>query len=176
MYTCNDKAFTFTFKVTDLISKRTIYILCCILCCIWISLHYYLYANYNAGGTHGSCHFLIIAFLMGDFLVYFFSNNTNKLRFLSVVLNWMWYVCQIGRFKGDLSVSDHYLSCTTYIYIQDNDSLIGQQWIVVTYLYWYTLIIIFILFINCILMLLLYIYTMPCLLRVFKIFYIHCYW
>lgn len=100
----------------------------------------------------------------------FFSNNTNKLRFLSVVLNWMWYVCQIGRFKGDLSVSDHYLSCTTYIYSQDNDSLIGQQWIVVTYLYWYTLIIIFILFINCILMLLLYIYTMPCLLRFFKYF------
>lgn len=100
----------------------------------------------------------------------FFSNNTNKLRFLSVVLNWMWYVCQIVRFKGDLSVSDHYLSCTTYIYIQDNDSLIGQQWIVVTYRYWYTLIIIFILFINCILMLLLYIYTMPCLLRFFKYF------
>lgn len=63
-----------------------------------------------------------------------------------------------------------FLSCTTYIYIQDNDSLIGQQWIVVTYLYWYTLIIIFILFINCILMLLLYIYTMPCLLRFLKYF------
>lgn len=81
MYTCNDKAFTFTSKVTDLISKRTMFILCCILCCIWISLqHYYLYANYNAGGTHGLCQFLIIAFLMGDFLVYFFFQQHKQIE------------------------------------------------------------------------------------------------
>lgn len=61
--------------------KRTMFILCCILCCIWISLqHYYLYANYNAGGTHGSCHFLIIAFLMGDFLVYIFFQQHKQIE------------------------------------------------------------------------------------------------
>lgn len=85
MYTCNDKAFTFTSKVTDLIFKTNNvyynYILCCILCCIWISLqHYYLYANYNAGGTQGLCHFLIIAFLMGDFLVYFFFQQHKQIE------------------------------------------------------------------------------------------------
>lgn len=65
--------------------KQTMFILCCILCCIWISLqHYYLYANYNAGGTHGLCHFLIIAFLMGDFLVYIFFPTTQT--------NWDFYL------------------------------------------------------------------------------------
>lgn len=72
------------------------------------------------------------------FGIYFFSNNTNKLRFLSVVLNWMWYVYQILRFKGDLFVSDHFLIMQYMDFMimtvwSDNNELLWHIWIDILY-------------------------------------------